>query len=289
MVFSQTKQTVYHGTNLFSARLIRNYGILLHAQRELTDFGRGFYVTPNRKQAIEWAYVKAKNPQVHPMMLNLVGLNKHEFLQHPDTKTPAFLTFTVDWSCLFSLNGLIFPMAHGPLWHVYQNLWKSFVQQSRMGIRHYYDFVFGPIGKSHDENYYQIKASKLKVQLSLNSEKALQCLSNTGITTLSPEKQSSKKEKIDPFHYRSVQNNESKRFINKIRDEIIAISDCSIQQAANIIEHSWVSGQISRQNTVIFHEFPSFWAFFILFEDKILWYDDYETYMKNRFYRNDLK
>src|SRR5690606_1477189 len=110
MVFSQTKQTVYHGTNLFSARLIRKYGILLHAQRELTDFGIGFYVTPNRKQAIEWAYVKAKNPQVHPMMLNLVGLNKHEFLQHPDTKTPAFLTFTVDWSCLFSLNGLIFPM-----------------------------------------------------------------------------------------------------------------------------------------------------------------------------------
>lgn len=286
-MLSHTKQYVYHGTNLFSAHLIRNYGILLHAQRELTDFGRGFYVTPNRKQAIKWAYVKAKNPQVHPMILNLFGLNKHEYLQHPDAKTPALLTFTIDWSCLLSLNGLIFPVPYEPLWHVYKNLWKSFVQQSRTGIRHYYDFVYGPIGKSHNGLYYQIKASKFKVQLSLNSKKALQCLSNTGITTLSPEKQSSKKEKIDPFHYRSVQNNESEHFINKIRDEIIAISNCSIQQATNIIEHSWISNQIRKQNTVIFHESPTFWAFFILFED--LWYDDYETYVKKRFYRNNLK
>lgn len=90
-MLSKTIQTVYHGTNLFSANLIRYYGILLHAQRELTDFGRGFYVTPNRKQAIEWAYVKAKNPQVHPDMLDLLGFNKHDYLQHPDTKNSCLI------------------------------------------------------------------------------------------------------------------------------------------------------------------------------------------------------
>lgn len=36
---------VYHGTNLFSAKVIRRYGVWLSVQRPLTDFGRGFYVT----------------------------------------------------------------------------------------------------------------------------------------------------------------------------------------------------------------------------------------------------
>lgn len=288
-MLSKTIQTVYHGTNLFSANLIRYYGILLHAQRELTDFGKGFYVTPNRKQAIEWAYVKAKNPQVHPDMLDLLGFNKHDYLQHPDTKIPALLTFTIDRSCLFSLTGLIFPMPYESLWHVYKHHWKSFVQQSRTGIRHPYDFVYGPIGKSHDGKYYRIEASKFKVQLSLNSENALHCLSNLKIAILEAEKMPSKKEKTDHLGYRSVQNNKSKRFINEIRDEIVAISSCSIQEGTNIIERSWISEQIRKQNTVIFQESPTFWAFFILFEDKHLWYNDYETYMKKRCYWNNFK
>lgn len=223
------------------------------------------------------------------MMLNLLGLHQRDYLQHPDTKIPALLTYIADRACLFSLNGLIFPMPYEPLWRAYKHLWKSFVQHSRMGIRHPYDFVYGPIGKSHDGHYHQIKASKCKVQLSLNSEKALQCLSNVGITTLSPEKRSSKKEKKDHPDYRSVQNNKSEHFINKIRDEMIAISSCSIQQATNVIERSWVIDQMRKQNTVIFQESPTFWAFFILFEDKQLWYNDYETYMQKRFYWNNLK
>lgn len=286
-VLPNTNHVVYHGTNLFSANLIRCYGILLRAQRVLTDFGKGFYVTPIRKQAIEWAYVKAKNPQVQPTMLKMLGLQKNDYLQHPDTKTPALLTCQIDRLCLLSLNGLVFPMPYEPLWHAYRNLWKSFVQRSRMGIKHHYDFVYGPIGRSHDGKYYQIKASKFKVQLSLNSENALQCLSNVSITPLMPEKHLSKKEKMDHLNDRSVQNNKSEYFINEIRNEIITISNCSTEHAANLIKQSWVFDQIKKQNAIIFHESPIFWAFFILFEDKHLWYKDYEAYLKKRFYWNN--
>lgn len=41
-----SKFRVYHGTNLFAAMLIKQYGIWLNVQRKTTDFGKGFYVTP---------------------------------------------------------------------------------------------------------------------------------------------------------------------------------------------------------------------------------------------------
>lgn len=81
--------TVYHGTNLFSAKMILNYGVMLEAQRDYTDFGKGFYVTPNQKQAIKWSYVKAQNPQVNSTILDLLGISEHDYLEHPDIKIPA--------------------------------------------------------------------------------------------------------------------------------------------------------------------------------------------------------
>lgn len=281
MLPNPSHYTVYHGTNLFSAKVIRYNGILLEAQRELTDFGQGFYVTPNRKQAIEWAHVKAKNRQVNPTMLEMLGLNKKEYLQNPDTRTPAYLTYNINVSRLLVLNGLIFPMPYEPLWLNYKEIWKSFVQHSRMGVKHQYDFVYGPIGSSHNGSYFQVTPSKLKVQLSLNSVKALQSLSNLSITTLTPKKLKARHLK-NTEHRSSGKNSMNHRFIKDIRDEVIVINQCSEQHATKLVEGSWVAAQIQKQNSILFHESPAFWAFFILFGDKKLWYKHYETYMKKR-------
>src|SRR5213595_2840083 len=108
--------TVYHGTNLFSAKVILYNGIMLNAQRELTDFGKGFYVTPNLKQAKEWSHVKAKNPQVNPTILVSLNLNKNQYLSHPETKIPALLAYSIDIYSLILLNGLIFPMPNESSW-----------------------------------------------------------------------------------------------------------------------------------------------------------------------------
>ena len=96
--------TVFHGTNLYFAKLIKKYGVMLKAQRELTDFGKGFYVTTNKKQAIEWAQVKSKNSQMNPDFLKQLSIK-----DHPAKKIPVLITFNLDFNRLIKLNGVIFP------------------------------------------------------------------------------------------------------------------------------------------------------------------------------------
>jgi len=104
MLSNTNNYTVYHGTNLFAAKVIQYNGVLLDAQRELTDFGKGFYVTPNFKQAVNWSYVKAQNPQVNATMLELLGISKNEYLGHPETKIPAYLTYHINMNRLLLVN-----------------------------------------------------------------------------------------------------------------------------------------------------------------------------------------
>jgi hypothetical protein len=275
--------TVYHGTNLFSAKVILYNGIMLNAQRELTDFGKGFYVTSNLKQAKEWSRVKAKNPQVNPTILVSLNLNKNQYLSHPETKIPALLAYSIDIYRLILLNGLIFPMPNDSSWFQYENAWKSFVQNCRMGVKHNYDFVYGPIGGSHENGtYYQAKPSKKKEQLSLNSAKAIKCLSNLRITTLTSEKKPLKKSTSED-NYNHIRNPVYKNpinhpFLRAIRDQLIHIGQTSCQHANYLVENSWVATQISKQDSVLFHESPAYWAFFILFGDERLWYRKYEKY-----------
>lgn len=176
--------TVYHGTNLLCAKMIHDFGIDLNAQRDITDFGKGFYVTPNLTQTKEWAYAKAHNPQIHPAMLEVIGFSKNDYLNHPETKIPAYLTFDLNLCRLFQLNGLIFPMPYEPHWHVFKEHWKAFVQNCRMGLIHPFDFVYGPVGGRHNGSFFQVKPTKIKEQLSLNSLDAIRCLSNLRITIL---------------------------------------------------------------------------------------------------------
>lgn len=177
--------TVYHGTNLFCAKLIQSYGINLIAQRNMTDFGKGFYVTPNIRQAKEWANVKAQNPQINTAMLEAIDLNKNNYLNHPESKIPTYITFNLSLSRLLQLNGLVFPMPYETLWHEYKKYWEAFVQNCRIGLQHHFDFVYGPVGRRHNGSFSKVKPTKLKEQISLNSIDALQCLSNLKITILS--------------------------------------------------------------------------------------------------------
>lgn len=48
----------YHGTIKRDGEYIREQGIDLNKSRYATDFGKGFYVTNNLKQAEQWARIK---------------------------------------------------------------------------------------------------------------------------------------------------------------------------------------------------------------------------------------
>lgn len=273
----RTISTVYHGTNLFAAKVIFHNGILLDAQRELTDFGKGFYVTPNLKQAKEWSQVKAKNPQVNPAILELLRINKEEYLNHPEIRIPAYLTYDIDVNCLLQLNGLVFSMPTDALWVYYEQTWKTFVQRCRSGVKHAYDFVYGPIGGSHNGTYSHVKPSKLKEQLSLNSSKSIQCLSNVRITVLSSNKLH--KTNIEDLSHHVRHPIISHPFLKDIRDHIMHIGPCSYQHANDLVLHSWVATEIRKQQSILFHESSAYWAFYILYGDESLWYRNYEMYM----------
>lgn len=179
---------VYHGTNLFSAKVIRRYGVWLSVQRPLTDFGRGFYVTFHLRQAKRWAKVRALHPQVHPLLLKRLKMSEEDFLHHPDAKQPAYLIFHLDVGRLRTLHGKVFPTPRDPEWPIYRRRWASFVTRCRAGIQHPYDFVYGPVAGWHRLIPGRIRLAFRKDQLSLNSPPALQCLSGGTVVSLSQTK-----------------------------------------------------------------------------------------------------
>ncbi|MFC4025563.1 DUF3990 domain-containing protein [Oceanobacillus longus] len=280
MLPNTSKLTVYHGTNLFSAKVIKYNGIMLNAQRDLTDFGKGFYVTPHRKQAIEWALVKAQDPQVNSTLLKLLHINKDDYLNHPETRIPAFLSYHLNVKQLFSLHGLLFPMPYDSNWFLYKARWKDFVESCRLGMKHPFDFVYGPIGGRHNGTYAIVRPSKLKEQLALNSDKAMQCLSNLRITRLRPVNTNHEKKLNEHFLQRnrnkSVMNHP---FLRSVCEELFSISQRSYLDADECAKFSWMAHQISKQESILWNESPTYWAFFILYGNKKLWYNDYESYL----------
>src|SRR5699024_5353927 len=168
MLPNTNNYTVYHGTNLFSAKVIQYNGVMLNAQRDLTDFGKGFYVTPNLEQAVKWSYVKAQNPQVNSTILGLLGIKKNEYLGHPETKIPALLTFNINMNRLLLLNGLIFPMPYDLLWHLYINHWMDFFQNSRIVVKHLFFIFFNIVICLHYDYIFTIcyyKFYNIQIQL----------------------------------------------------------------------------------------------------------------------------
>ena len=72
---------VYHGTSLSNAINICNNGIDLSKSNKYLDFGRGFYVTPNKEMAKNMAYlVCARNPQQKNMLSEVICFEYNEDL-----------------------------------------------------------------------------------------------------------------------------------------------------------------------------------------------------------------
>mgnify|MGYP001496418605 CR=1 FL=1 len=238
MLPDKDKCVVFHGTNLFTAKIIQYHGIWLDVQRKLTDFGKGFYVTLNSKQAKSWARVKAMNPQIHPRILKRLKMTKDQYFNCSDTRTPAYLAFELDLNKLRQLNGKIFPLPHEPRWAEYQQTWEMFVQKCRSGEKHHYDYVYGPIGGSHPSDPNKFTFSETKEQLSLNTEASIRCLTNLMVLTMKPEKKHDEKttlnQRFKHSKYDADFRDNDHHFWNEIRNKVMSIGHLTGTQADQI-------------------------------------------------------
>src|ERR1700738_4556957 len=117
---------LYHGTTLASATAIANYGINLGLCSPLTDFGKGFYTTTLKRQAITWAYARAA------LVGGLAGYIEfavdRDALSEQDTL--AFVRGSFDAEDFWSL---VFYCRHGKPGHVHRE------------DPYCYDVVYGPV------------------------------------------------------------------------------------------------------------------------------------------------
>ena len=103
---------LYHGSNVE----VRKPSLL--KSRKNTDFGRGFYTTTQKEQAEHWTSIKMDRTKKGRRVVSV---------------------FEVDETILSNLEFMIREF-HGP-----DEAWLNFVVNSRKGIEHDYDIVFGPV------------------------------------------------------------------------------------------------------------------------------------------------
>ena len=106
------KLNLYHGSNVE----VRKPS--LRRSRKKTDFGRGFYTTTQREQAEHWTSIKIDRAKKGRRVVSVYEVDDI-FLSNPELKIREF---------------------HGP-----DEAWLNFVVDSRKGIEHDYDLVFGPV------------------------------------------------------------------------------------------------------------------------------------------------
>jgi Protein of unknown function (DUF3990) len=258
-----TVYKVFHGTNLFAAGLVQQYGVSLEAQRLLTDFGKGLYLTFNFKQAGRWASVRARNLQVSAELLKKLGIGKKEYLHHPAARIPAVISWDIDLEKLSQLNGRIFPFPDQPSWKKEKANWEAFVLKCRHGQPHSYDFVYGPVAGGHFEHEEKLTVSKKKDQLSLHCDSAIQCLSNVKIIPVLFEQDYRKHE---PELWRRIQ---------------MACLEINPDRLHRIRSHSnsWIS---SIHPSMLRSESLYYWAFSMLYGTNSLWHDQYETWLMKK-------
>lgn len=150
-----TMLKLYHGSNVE----VRKPSLL--KSRKNTDFGRGFYTTTQKEQAEHWTSIKMDRAKKGRRVVSV---------------------FEVDETILSSLEFMIREF-HGP-----DEAWLNFVVNSRKGIEHDYDIVFGPV--ANDKvftvvNLYEsgiinattaiaeLKAYKTYDQLSFHTERVI--------------------------------------------------------------------------------------------------------------------
>ena len=149
---------VYHGSNVE----VRKPNIL--KSRKKTDFGRGFYTTTQKEQAEHWTSIKMDRAKTGRRVVSVFEVGD-ELLTDPELKIREF---------------------HGP-----DEAWLNFVVDSRKGVEHDYDLVFGPV--ANDKvftvvNLYEsgvldapaaiaeLKAYKTYNQLSFHTHRVIQAL-----------------------------------------------------------------------------------------------------------------
>lgn len=149
---------LYHGSNVE----VRNPN--LRFGRNLTDFGKGFYTTTQPEQAENWSKIKLDRAKTGRRMVSVYELDD-AVLANPELKIREF--------------------------HGVDQEWLEFVVNSRKGMRHNYDIVFGPVANDKvftTVNLYesgvldapaaiaQLKAYKTYDQLSFHSERVIGAL-----------------------------------------------------------------------------------------------------------------
>ena len=107
-----TMLKLYHASNVE----VRKPSLL--KSRKNTDFGRGFYTTTQKEQAEHWTSIKMDRAKKGRRVVSV---------------------FEVDETILSNLEFKIREF-HGP-----DEAWLNFVVNSRKGIEHDYDLVFGPV------------------------------------------------------------------------------------------------------------------------------------------------
>lgn len=149
---------LYHGSNVEVRKPSLRYG------RINTDFGRGFYTTTNAEQAERWTQIKLDRAKTGKRIVSVYEIDD-ALLTSPYLKIREF--------------------------HGVDEAWLNFVVDSRKGIKHDYDLVFGPVANDKvftTVNLYesgvldapaaiaQLKAYKTYDQLSFHSARVIGAL-----------------------------------------------------------------------------------------------------------------
>ena len=146
---------LYHGSNVE----VRKPSLRL--SRKNTDFGRGFYTTTSAEQAEHWTSTKMDRAKTGRRVVSVFEID-NTLLTDPNVKIREF---------------------NGP-----DEAWLNFVVDSRKGVEHDFDLVFGPV--ANDKvftvvNLYengvidapaaiaQLKAYKTYDQLSFHTERVI--------------------------------------------------------------------------------------------------------------------
>ena len=149
---------LYHGSNVEVRKPSLRFG------RDKTDFGKGFYTTTQKEQAEHWTSIKMDRTQTGKKTVSVYEIDD-ALLSNPALKIREF---------------------NGP-----DEAWLNFVVNSRKGVKHDYDLVFGPV--ANDKvfavvNLYesgvldapaaiaQLKAYQTYDQLSFHTPKAIKAL-----------------------------------------------------------------------------------------------------------------
>ena len=103
---------LYHGSNVEVRKPSLRMG------RKNTDFGRGFYTTTNAEQAEHWTTIKMDRAKSGRRTVSIYEVDD-ALLANPELRIREF---------------------NGP-----DKAWLDFVVNSRKGVAHDYDLVFGPV------------------------------------------------------------------------------------------------------------------------------------------------